>query len=118
MEPTHLKRKLAVILAADFEGYSRLMHADEEGTLKTLRAHREIIDGMIARHWGRVFHTAGDSVVAEFGSVVEAVRCAIAVQEELASRNANLPDEQRMRLRIGVHLGDVLVEGTTSLGTG
>lgn len=118
MESAGAKRKLAVILAADFEGYSRLMHADEEATLETLRAHREIIDGLVARHFGHVFSTAGDSVMAEFGSAVEAVRCAISVQEELASHNANLPDERSMRLRIGVNLGDVMIEGDDLLGDG
>lgn len=113
-----MKRKLAVILAADFEGYSRLMHADEEQTLTTLGAYRGIIDELIARHMGRIFNTAGDSVVAEFGSAVEAVRCGIAIQEELAPRNAELPDERKMRLRIGVNLGDVLVEGENLLGDG
>lgn len=118
MEPIGAKRKLAVILAADFEGYSRLMHADEEATIETLRSHRELIDSMIAAHWGRVFSTAGDSVVADFGSAVEAVRCAISIQEELAKRNADLPDARRMRLRIGVHLGDVMIDGHGLLGDG
>ncbi len=93
MEPTGVKRKLAVILAADVEGYSRLMGADEEATLCTLSDYREIIDGLIARHDGRIVGTAGDSVLAEFGSAVEAVRSAIAIQEELAARNAELPED-------------------------
>ncbi|MEE9290978.1 MAG: hypothetical protein V3U99_08170, partial [Alphaproteobacteria bacterium] len=83
MKETGVKRKLTVILAADVEGYSRLMGADEEATFKTLGAYRGIIDGLIARHDGRIFGTAGDSVVAEFGSAVEAVRCAMSIQEEL-----------------------------------
>ena len=83
-----VQRKMAVILSADVAGYSRLIGEDEEGTLATLRAHREIIDQLIARHDGRVFGSAGDSVVAEFASPVEAVRCATEIQLELADRNA------------------------------
>ena len=118
VEPTGVKRKLAVILAADVEGYSRLMGVDEEATLKTLNAYREIIDGLIARHEGRIVGTAGDSVLAEFGSAVEAVRCAIAIQEELRVRNAELPDDRKMHFRIGVNLGDVMVEGDNLYGDG
>ncbi len=118
MEPTGVKRKLTVILAADVEGYSRLMGADEEATLKTLGAHREIIDAMIAGHDGRIFATAGDSVVAEFASPVEAVRAALSIQEELAVRNDGLADERKMRFRIGINLGDVMVEGENLLGDG
>ena len=118
MEPTGVKRKLAVILAADVEGYSRLMGADEEATLKTLNAYRQVIDGLIARHEGRIVGTAGDSVLAEFASPVEAVRCAIAIQEELRVRNAELPDDRQMRFRIGVNLGDVMVEGDDLYGDG
>ena len=118
MDETGVKRKLTVILAADVEGYSRLMGADEEATHKTLRAYREIIDGLIARHDGRVFSTAGDSVVAEFASPVEAVRSAISIQEELRVRNAELPEDRQMRFRIGVNLGDVMVEGDNLLGDG
>ena len=118
MEPTGVKRKLTVILAADVEGYSRLMGADEEATLETLDVYREIIDGLIARHDGRIFGTAGDSVLAEFASVVEAVRTAISVQDELEARNTELPEERRLRFRIGVNLGDVMVKGDDLLGDG
>ncbi len=118
MEETGVKRKLTVILAADVAGYSRLMGADEEATLKTLGAYREIIDGLIAGHDGRIFATAGDSVVAEFASPVEAVRAAISIQEELAVLNAGLADERKMHLRIGINLGDVMVEGDNLLGDG
>ena len=111
MEETGVKRKLAVILAADFAGYSRLMGADEEATLETLGAYRQIIDATIAGHDGRIFATAGDSVVAEFASAVEAVRAAISIQEELSVRNAELPEDRRMRLRIGIYLGVVMFEG-------
>ncbi len=118
MEDTGVKRKLTVILAADFEGYSRLMGADEEATHKTLRAYREIIDGLIARHDGRVFSTAGDSVVAELGSAVEAVRCAISIQEELRVRNAELAEDRQMLLRIGINVGDVMIDDDDLFGDG
>ncbi len=118
MEPTGVKRKLTVILAADVEGYSRLMGADEEATLKSLRAYRQIIDGLIARHEGRIVGGAGDSVLAEFGSAVEAVRSAIAIQEELRVRNAELPEDRRMRFRIGINVGDVMVEDDNLYGDG
>ena len=103
-------RKLAAILAADVVGYSRLMEADEESTARTLAACREIVDGLVADHHGRVFGSAGDSVVAEFPSPVEAVRCAVDIQRELEAHNVDLPEDRRMRLRIGVNLGDVIVE--------
>ncbi len=118
MEPTGVKRKLAVIFAADVEGYSRLMRADEEATLKTLSEYREIMNGLIARHEGRVVDMAGDSVLAEFGSAVESVRCAIAIQEEIATRNAELPDDRKLRFRIGINVGDVLVKGDALFGDG
>ncbi len=113
-----LERKLATILAADVAGFSRLMGADEEDTLETLTAFREIIDGLITDHRGRVFGSAGDSVVAEFASPVEAVRCAIAFQDALAERNADRAEDRRMRFRVGVNLGDVLVSGDNLLGDG
>ena len=118
MGETSVKRKLTVILAADVEGYSRLMGVDEEATHKTLRAYRDIIDGLIARHDGRVFSTAGDSVVAEFASPVEAVRAAISIQEELRVRNTQLPEDRQMRFRIGINLGDVIVDGDDIYGDG
>ena len=113
-----MERRLAVILAADVVGYSRLMEADEEATARTLSAYREIIDGQIAGHHGRVFGSAGDSVIAEFASPVEAVRCAVEIQREIEARNADLPEDRRMRLRIGINLGDVIVEGDNLLGDG
>ncbi len=118
MESTGVKRKLTVILAADVEGYSRLMAADEEATLKTLSAYREFIDGLIARREGRIFATGGDSILAEFASAVEAVRSAVEIQQELERRNAELPEDRRMHLRIGINLGDVMVEGDNLLGDG
>src|SRR5918995_3701614 len=118
MENAGVTRKLAVILAADVAGYSRLMAADEEGTLAALNARRQVIDGLIAGHHGRIFTTAGDSVMAEFASAVEAVRCAAAIQEELARRNADLPQARRMLFRVGVNLGDVMVGGDNLFGDG
>ncbi len=113
-----MERRLAAILAADVVGYSRLIGADEEGTLRTLRAYREVIDGLVAAHHGRIFGTAGDSVIAEFASPVEAVRCAAEVQQKLGNRNADVPEDRRMEFRIGVNLGDVVVEGDDLLGDG
>ena len=118
MAEERVQRKLAAILAADVVGYSRLMEADEETTLRTLKSHREIIDRLIGRHEGRVFSTAGDSVVAEFRSAVEAVRSAIAIQEELKARNEPLSDATKMMFRIGVNLGDIMVEGDNLYGDG
>ncbi|MBI3708153.1 MAG: adenylate/guanylate cyclase domain-containing protein [Proteobacteria bacterium] len=118
MNQTPVKRKLAAILAADVAGYSRMMGADEEGTLRTLAAHRTVIDGIIELHDGRVVSTAGDSVLAEFASPVEAVRCAVEVQDGLKTRNAALPEDKRMLFRIGVNLGDVMVRDDDLLGDG
>jgi adenylate cyclase len=118
MDSTHPRRRLATIFAADVVGYSRLMAEDEEATLRRLRAHREIIDRLIARHDGRIFNTGGDSVLAEFASAVEAVRCAIAVQDELRVRNAELVPQRQLLLRIGINIGDVFVEGSDLLGDG
>ncbi|MDX1486423.1 MAG: tetratricopeptide repeat protein, partial [Alphaproteobacteria bacterium] len=112
------QRRLAAILAADVVGYSALMEADEEAALRTLKGHRELIDGLIFRHQGRVFGAAGDSVMAEFASAVEAVRAAIAIQEEVAARNAEKPAGGRMTFRIGVNLGDVMVDGGNLFGDG
>jgi TolB-like protein/TPR repeat protein len=113
-----MERRLAAILAADVVGYSRLMEADEEGTLRLLSAYREIIDGLIADHRGRVFGSAGDSVIAEFASPVEAMRCAVKIQQELESRNGNLAQDRRMQFRIGVNLGDVVAENENLHGDG
>ena len=112
------QRRLAVILAADVFGYSRLTAENEEDTLRTLKAHRGVIDHLIARHEGRIFNTAGDSVLAEFGSAVEAVRCAITMQEELRVRNAQIDEKRRMVFRIGINVGDVLVDGDNLYGDG
>ena len=111
-------RKLAVILVADVVGYSRLMEADEDATIRTLDTYRQVVDGLIENHHGRVFGSAGDSVIAEFASPVEAVSCATNIQRELEKRNANLTKDRRMQLRIGVNLGDVVVKGDNLLGDG
>src|SRR5439155_204635 len=113
-----VERKLAVILAADVAEYSRLMGLDEVGTLRTLQAYRAIVDRLIVAHHGRIFNTAGDSVMADFASPVDAVECAVAVQQAIAKENANRTASEQMRFRIGVHLGDVIVEGTNLFGDG
>ena len=113
-----MERRLAVILAADVVGYSRLMGADEEVTLSTLNAYRRVIDERIGVHRGRVFGSAGDSVIAEFTSPVEAVRCAVEIQQELEERNAALSVDRRMQFRIGINLGDVMAEGENLHGDG
>ncbi len=113
-----MERRLAAILAADVMGYSRLMGDDEEGTLATLNACRHVIDGLVNDHRGRVFGSAGDSVIAEFASPVEAVRCGVEIQQELETRNAELPEDRRMQFRIGVNLGDVMAEGENLFGDG
>ena len=118
MSEERVERRLVTILAADAVGYSRLMGEDEEGTLAKLKASREIIDDLITQHQGRVFGGAGDSVIAEFASPVEAVRCAAKIQLRIEEKNAGLPEEWRMRFRIGVNLGDVMVEEGNLFGNG
>ena len=113
-----VERKLAAIFAADVADYSRLMGQDEVGTWRTLQAYRTIIDRLIRAHRGRIFNTAGDSVVADFASAVEAVECAVAVQDAIEKENENRPFGEQMRFRIGVHLGDVLVDGSNLFGDG
>jgi adenylate cyclase len=111
-----VERKLAAIFAADVAEYSRLMGVDEVGTLRRLQAYRAILDNLVAIHHGRIFNTAGDSVVADFASAVDAVECAVAVQQAIAHENASRPPEEQMRFRIGVHVGDVIVEGSNLYG--
>jgi class 3 adenylate cyclase len=118
MDPPGLKRRLTCILATDAVGYSRLVNEDETGALRILAAHRAVIDGIIAYHDGRIANTAGDSVLAEFGSVVEGVRCAVEIQDALKTRNESLPEAQRMQFRIGINLGEVVVKGDDLLGDG
>ena len=112
-------RRLAAILAADVAGYSRLMGADEEGTHERLRAHfRELVDPKIAEHRGRVVKNTGDGFLAEFSSVVDAVRCAVEIQRGMIDREPDLPEERRIRFRIGINLGDVIVEEHDIFGDG
>jgi len=113
-----VERKLAAIFAADVVGYSHLMQLDEMGTLRALRASRAIVDRLISQHRGRIFTTAGDSVLADFASAVDAVECALEVQQAIAEENQQRPESERMRFRIGVHLGDVIVDGNDLLGDG
>ncbi len=113
-----MERKLTAILCADVFGYSRLMGEDEEATLRTLSSHRKLIDSLIEQHHGRFVNSAGDSVLAEFASVVNAVQCAVEIQTTLKAENANLPPERRMEFRIGVNLGDVMVDGEQIYGDG
>jgi adenylate cyclase len=114
-----MERRLAVILAADVVGYSRLMEADEEGTLAQLRSHREeLVNPTIAEHHGRVVKLVGDGVLVEFGSAADAVRCAIGLQEGIASRIAAVPEHQRTVFRIGVNMGDIIFEDGDIFGDG
>src|SRR5688500_17735970 len=113
-----IERRLAAIFAADVEGYSRLMGQDEVGTLRTLTAHRQIMDRLIGEHGGRIANTAGDSVLAEFPSVVDAVKAAVDVQEALRRPNEMLPEDRQVRFRIGVHVGDVMIQGGDLFGDG
>ncbi len=118
MEAPPLERKLVAILAADVEGYSRLMGIDEEGTLAILSAHRTITDALFAQHGGRICGTVGDSVLAEFASVFAAVQCAVEIQRELAETNRTLSEERRMWFRIGINVGDVMVKDGDIFGDG
>ncbi len=113
-----MERKLTAILNADVKGYSRLMGEDEAATVQTLSACRELMSGLVRQHGGRVVDMTGDNLLAEFASVVGAVRCAVEVQEELKARNAELPDHRRMEFRIGINLGDVIVDGERIYGDG
>lgn len=113
-----MERKLVAILCADVDGYSRLMGENEEATLQTLTSYRKIIDQLIGQHRGRFVNSAGDSLVAEFASVVNSVKCSVEIQTALKSENASLTCERRMEFRIGVNLGDVMVEGEQIYGDG
>jgi len=116
LETQRVERKLSAIFAADVEGYSRLMELDEVGTLRTLTAYRVIVDRLIASHRGRIFNTAGDSLVVDFASAVDAVQCAVEVQETTAKENADRPVGEQMRFRIGIHVGDIIVQGDNLFG--
>src|SRR6185369_826127 len=113
-----VSRKLVADFAADVEGYSRLMGADEVGTLKGLTERRAILDKLIADHGGRIANTAGDSVLAEFGSAVDAVQCALEAQTALAEANSTQAPERRICFRIGIHIGDVMVRAGDLFGDG
>ena len=113
-----VKRKLTAILSADVKGYSRLMGEDEVGTIRTLNIYKEVMTNLIQQHYGRVVDAPGDNVLAEFASVVDAVECAVEIQKELKTRNADLPENRRMEFRIGVNLGDVVEDGEQILGDG
>jgi adenylate cyclase len=118
MDERAIERKLAAILSADVEGYSRLMGDDEVATVRTITEYREAIGLTVARHGGRVVDAPGDNVLVEFSSVVDAVQCAVEIQDQLRSRNADLPVSRQMRFRIGINLGDVIVEGQRLYGDG
>jgi TolB-like protein len=119
MAEERVRRRLAAILAADVVGYSRMMERDEAGTLAALKHRRKVtLEPLVARHQGRVFKVTGDGVLVQFDSAVNAVQCAIDLQQEMAAANQPLPDDQRIVLRIGVNLGDVMVEGSDLYGEG
>src|SRR5689334_22707284 len=114
-----VERRLAAIFAADVVGYSRLMGADEEPTLRALKAHRQAaVDPTIAAHRGRIVKTTGDGLLVEFASVVDAVDCACAIQRAMAERNAGVPPDRRLAFRVGINLGDVIVDGDDIHGDG
>ena len=113
-----MKRKLTTVFCADAQNYSRMMARDEAGTLERLNRYREIMDGLFDRHDGRKVNTWGDAIIAEFSSVVEAVRCAVEIQDAIDSENRDLPDNTQMRFRIGINLGDVMVENGDIYGDG
>lgn len=118
MDHARPDRKLTAILSADVAGYSRLMGADEEGMLRRLAAYRKVFADHIQRHGGRIVNAPGDALLAEFASVVDAVTGAVEIQRELAARNAEVPEQRRMHFRIGVHLGNVLVQDDDIFGDG
>src|SRR6516165_853466 len=114
-----VERRLTAILAADVAGYSRLMGADEEETLARLKAHRrELVDPKIAEHRGRIVKTTGDGLLVEFASVVDAVRCAVEIQRDMAERNVDVPPERRIEFRIGINVGDIIIDESDIFGDG
>ena len=119
MVEERVERRLAAIFCADVAAYSRLMEADEEGTLAALKGHRrELIDPLITQHQGRIVKTTGDGMLIEFASVVDAVRCAVVVQQGMEDRNANIPEGQRIRFRVGINLGDIIIDEGDIFGDG
>src|SRR6476660_4094391 len=117
-DPTAVSRRLVAVFAADVEGYSRLMGTDEVGTVKGLTERRATLDRFIGEHRGRIANTAGDSVLAEFGSAVDAVQCAVEAQTALADANTSVPLDKCINFRIGVHIGDVMVRAGDLFGDG
>lgn len=117
-QPIRVERRLAAIVAADVAGYSRLMGLDEVGTAQALREHRMATDALVEKHRGRFVKSTGDGLLLEFPSVVDAVECAVAVQAAMAQRNQGVPADRRMLFRIGINLGDILIEGDDILGDG
>src|SRR5712692_6380872 len=111
-------RKVAALLSADVEGYSRLMGEDEAATVQTLTLYRTVIQTQVQEHRGRVVDSPGDNVLADFASVVDAVQCAVAFQSELSIKNTALPSERRMKFRVGINLGDIIVDGERIYGDG
>ena len=117
-DPTKVSRRLVAVFAADVEGYSRLMGADEVGTLAGLTERRAILDKLIENHGGRIANTAGDSVLAEFGSAVDAIECAVEAQTAFAGANSSVAPDRRIKFRIGVHIGEVMVRAGDLFGDG
>ena len=119
MMEDRVERRLAAILAGDIAGYSSLMGADDEGTLHALKVHRkELVDPKITEHRGRIVKTTGDGILVEFVSVVDAVRCAVDIQRGMADRNANVPVDKRIQFRIGINVGDIIIDGGDIFGDG
>ena len=118
MTEERVKRKLSAILSADVAGYSRLMGEDEVSTVRTLEAYRKVMSDLIEQFRGRVVDSPGDNLLSEFSSVVDAVQCAVEIQEDLRIRNAELPEKRKMQFRIGINLGDVIAEGYRIYGDG
>ena len=119
MPEDRVDRRLAAIWAGDIAGYSRLMGVDEEGTLRQLKAHRkELVDPKITEHRGRIVKTTGDGMLVEFVSVVDAVRCAVDIQRGMVERNANVPADKRIEFRIGINVGDIIIDGDDIFGDG
>jgi adenylate cyclase len=119
MADARVQRRLAAILAADVAGYSRLMGDDEEATLGAPKAcRRELTDPKIAEHYGRIVKTTGDGILVEFASVVDAVRCALEIQQAMAERNTTIPEDRRIEFRIGINVGDILIDEGDIYGDG
>ena len=118
MAEDRAKRKLSAVLSADVKGYSRLMGQDEAGTVDKLKGYRALMTDLIQKYRGRVVDSTGDNILAEFASVVDATECAVQIQEELNDRNAELPNDSRMEFRIGINLGDVIVDDDRIYGDG